>query len=1098
MHEKDEFEQSKTENDATTLTDNRKKNETGTTTLNKNSNSKHTNSEANGSSVVPVTGDDDDEVLPAEQQLGKQTGETETTAPVPDTATTTTTITDASAAAAAAIVTDEATTVTSDTAVAAPTISDTAVAAPTAQTNATTTPTQSETTTFDNTQPAPSVQTTTAAPTSPASSSSQPPPPVMKGTYCFELEPARRHLIRGMWNYDQPHPVFGPQRFELARTLGPHQDATILPQDGEFHGSFSLAYVHTTSKGKQKERSKVIPESGVQIQFVPVIDTAVNETDANSKTIREYTVQGKGNNQFGTFHLLGTATRHEQDPNSLAIVFRKRYEALPTEPSTTNTSAAGGSTTSIATATTEEQLPPPTKSFPSGVVCLRGTLLNEPSPDHQLGLHEHVHRIRGVWASGLDVLDDVHNQFEYEHKTSSVGQKVPVSGRYSGWFELKQDDASVQRIQERDVTLKFKTNNQGYYNVEGKGSNVFGRYTISGTMKTTDTGEHVVTIFRHFQPRKLKSKTGMPPLAPAAAAAPRRPSLLSAPTAASEFMFTLDDVPEVLDQPLAPIVAPTNAAYSAVSRGNLRINDDGSHSCQGKWAVTREHFTNGQTSNFHFRLEAHHAAEALQNTPGRPFPLDSAAYKGSFQLKKQGSRYQTIVDQQVVMKFHPNSQGSFNVYGKGTNAIGTFTLMGTLVMVGKTGGQVEFYRMYPPAAPTTAAPVPVSIPDAAVSRPTLAELEGALARRESSRVVRLPSKLEDDDPDALLSRTMQKCAQILRLVREKDIELGAFFSEPVDPVALGIPTYHQIVKEPMDLKTIHRRMETGAVEDPDDLARLVRLVFHNAMTFNVDPAHSVHQAARTLLVLFNQKFRDVERVVQNLKQDDDKSKKKGKDDKKRKRFDEPVKSLKKRRLEEAVAMSIANSNAVNAIVAAAPNNSSTVSRSEFNMLLNLIQQLQKQIVETHNAVADLCPGDENDMLVDTTVFASSSSIGGIAMAPVPEKKKAVKRKSMTLAPEHALVVEDYSPLSLEEQELLTETINELPPEHLGGVIQIIREAAPVGADEDEIDLEIDQLDNATQRKLLKHVMKVSSNYKRIVFGWQLLKDFVSLTRLQSS
>ena len=46
--------------------------------------------------------------------------------------------------------------------------------------------------------------------------------------------------------------------------------------------------------------------------------------------------------------------------------------------------------------------------------------------------------------------------------------------------------------------------------------------------------------------------------------------------------------------------------YSAVSRGVLRVNEDGSHSCHGKWAMTREQFTNGQTSNFNFRLESQH------------------------------------------------------------------------------------------------------------------------------------------------------------------------------------------------------------------------------------------------------------------------------------------------------------------------------------------------------------------------------------------------------------------------------------------------------------------------------------------------------------
>ena len=60
--------------------------------------------------------------------------------------------------------------------------------------------------------------------------------------------------------------------------------------------------------------------------------------------------------------------------------------------------------------------------------------------------------------------------------------------------------------------------------------------------------------------------------------------------------------------------------------------------------------------------------------------------------------------------------------------------------------------------------------------------------------------------------------------------------------------------------------------------------------------------------------------------------------------------------------------------------------------------------------------------------------------------------------------------------LLMDTINELPQEHLGGVMQIIREAASVDAEEDEIDLEIDQLDVKTQRKLLRHVSKVRSSF----------------------
>jgi hypothetical protein len=488
----------------------------------------------------------------------------------------------------------------------------------------------------------------------------------------------------------------------------------------------------------------------------------------------------------------------------------------------------------------------------------------------------------------------------------------------------------------------------------------------------------------------------------------------------------------------------------------LRLNDDGSHSCEGKWATAREHFNGGETSNFSFKLDP-------ANGEDKKFPLDSAMYKGSFQLKQLAGRYQTIVDQQMVLKYCINSEGSFNVYGKGKNEIGTFNLVGTLVMDGEEAdGQLELYRIYPPEllkAPKTAA--------AAAHPPALPGRPG-MSRRESSRIGKLPSKLEDDDAAVLLSRTMSKCSQILRIVMEKDVELGAFFRDPVDPVALGIPTYTQIIKEPMALRTVHRCMEATSIGSPEEFGRLVRLVFENAMTFNIDPAHSVHQAARNLLVMFNQKFRDVEHMIQKLRKTHG-------GDMKRKR--EERKSPKQIRLEEAHAMASSNARAMAAIVGAASEASSVnVSRSEFSMLLTLIQDLQKHVVQTHTAIAELSAGDEND----TAAFGHATSTSALAMAPsvpvaqasAPERKRPVKRKAVEAFVEDPAIDESDMRLTIEEQELLTETINDLPPEHLGGIIQIIREAAPVGADEDEIDLEIDQLDTKTQRKLLKHVMKV--------------------------
>ena len=919
-----------------------------------------------------------------------------------------------------------------------------------------------------------------------AAAAAAPPPPVLKGTLSYNME-LRRHLIRGMWNYENSS-AFPHQRFELLRNLDAGEDPKEMPKDGEFHGSFSLAYFHTTSKGKQKERSKVIPEHGVKIKF-----TKIEGEEGNFK------MDGVGTNQFGIFHINGTAKPSPHDDGQYMIVLRKRYE--PSTAVAPVNGDAGGKKKRKAegdVAVDAGPLPPPSTSYEKNVVCLRGKVYKEES--EELGLGEFVHRIHGMWSSGLDLIladpqnvKGLCNRFEYEHKSSGSSSTFPVSGKYTGWFDLNQEDGSKAKIVEKDVTLKFRKNSAGYFNVDGRGSNYFGKYTITGTL----TNDNTITIFRHFKPLKLKGPSRPLTAAPPPINAPgqtRRPSLPVTP----EPQLKIDEVkvPEG-EEPVEALKPPELPSYSAVSRGVLRLNEDGSQTCQGKWAVTREHFTNGQTSNFTFRLEAHFAKEALAKSDDRQFPLDSEMYKGSFQLKKGGSRYQTVIDQQIVMKFKKNTAGAYNVYGKGVNAIGVFNLTGTLIMRGKSSGQIEVYRMYPPEL-LASTQAPVKTASASHSRSSGGQSgssrsqkasgssvavppPSALSRRESTRTVKVPSRLEDDDPEAQLSRIMDKCNQILRFIREKDVERGAFFSEPVDPVALGIPTYRQVVTEPMDLRTLHRKMETNEVSTPEEFGRLARLVFENAMTFNVDPTHSVHQAARNLLIVFNQKYRDVERLLGTLRRSEKSTdeRKKG-SEKKRKKAVEEVKTLKQRRLDEAKEMAAANASALSAVVAAAPSSASAnVTRREFNLMLQMIKDLQQQVVQTYTILAHTMP-DTVESGPSASVYDVGAGVGGGVAdyyQPIPERKRPAKKRPEPKIVERSYE-EDLRPLTLEEQERLTENINDLPADHLHGVIQIIREAANLTGDEDEIDLEIDQLDTGTQRKLLRYVSKFVKQPKR--------------------
>ncbi len=61
---------------------------------------------------------------------------------------------------------------------------------------------------------------------------------------------------------------------------------------------------------------------------------------------------------------------------------------------------------------------------------------------------------------------------------------------------------------------------------------------------------------------------------------------------------------------------------------------------------------------------------------------------------------------------------------------------------------------------------------------------------------------------------------------------AVFFREPVDPNALGIPDYFQVIKKPMDMSTIKQKLDNGAYKDPWEFVDDVWLMFENAWVYN--------------------------------------------------------------------------------------------------------------------------------------------------------------------------------------------------------------------------------------------------------------------------
>lgn len=88
-------------------------------------------------------------------------------------------------------------------------------------------------------------------------------------------------------------------------------------------------------------------------------------------------------------------------------------------------------------------------------------------------------------------------------------------------------------------------------------------------------------------------------------------------------------------------------------------------------------------------------------------------------------------------------------------------------------------------------------------------------------------------------------------------KFGWVFSSPVDPVALGIPNYFKIIRRPMDLGTIKKKLDLGIYKNIHQFAADVRLTFTNAKTYNSEE-QDVYNLAKDMLADFNAELRKLE------------------------------------------------------------------------------------------------------------------------------------------------------------------------------------------------------------------------------------------------
>ena len=98
------------------------------------------------------------------------------------------------------------------------------------------------------------------------------------------------------------------------------------------------------------------------------------------------------------------------------------------------------------------------------------------------------------------------------------------------------------------------------------------------------------------------------------------------------------------------------------------------------------------------------------------------------------------------------------------------------------------------------------------------------------------------------------CDEVLKTISSpKHWTANQYFTHPVDPVALNIPTYFQVIKKPMDLSTVRQKLDSGMYEKAKDFEEDVRLIFKNCYKFNPEGDY-VYTRGQEFEKLFTQEY----------------------------------------------------------------------------------------------------------------------------------------------------------------------------------------------------------------------------------------------------
>ena len=347
-------------------------------------------------------------------------------------------------------------------------------------------------------------------------------------------------------------------------------------------------------------------------------------------------------------------------------------------------------------------------------------------------------------------------------------------------------------------------------------------------------------------------------------------------------------------------------------------------------------------------------------------------------------------------------------------------------------------RPPPPTAKSPTIPTPTAVspqtpwPLGADGMPMIRRDSSSANDRPKREIHRPPSK---DLPYNTAKPKKKKYQQELKfcesvmseIMKPKYTHLAFPFMNPVDPVALNIPTYLKIIKKPMDFGTIDRNLKAGQYQNAKDFYNDATLVFQNCFKFNPE-GDDVHRMGKQFQEIFEKLWREKsDWLAQHAPTSDPQS-------------PDPAYSDEEEEEEEEVDPAQSQILAIQQQIAA----------------LNETAQALLQQQQGKRASPKIASKKKS---VKTAVPKKKTSLA------VPPPMKSGRTKQRVKAP---------APLTFAQKQEISDGISTLGDADMRKAVQIIRNGCPnlASVNDDEMEIDMDEISDDTLRELFKFIKQV--------------------------